>query len=321
MTAITVWEPLTREEAEYHTAQAKYHVDKLREHIYVIHERRGWQALDYPSFEAWAEGELQQGYKWALKLKKAFEIQMELEAGSPRGEGEPAHLPTKHAEQLGKLSDTPTRQAAYQTAINLAEAEGTIVATRHVKKAVDNKLNEQRVRASDYKIVQHMMDSGDVSVTVAAKMVAHLDKLTPQRKSFVFGIMGTHGLTSAPLIPRLAQLADRPDSKMLPEIRTGYLNGKLLAEANLTDWEAAAEEARREHLAEKQAEMEDRQQIEARVVTVYRTRSPQADAHATAQRTLTALKRELTDRDIQALKEILTHHEDHNIREAVATVG
>jgi vacuolar-type H+-ATPase subunit I/STV1 len=202
--------------------------------------------------------------------------------------------------------------------MNLADAEGRTVTTRHVKKAVDAKLNEQRVRDSDYKIVQHMMDSGDVSVTVAAKMVDRLNKLTPQQKAFVFGIMGTHGLTSAPLIPRLARLADRTESKMLPEIQTGYLNGKPLADANLTDWEAAAEEARREHLAEKQAEMEATQQIEARIVTVYRTRSPQADAVATAQRTLTALKRELTDRDIQALKELLTHDEDHRIREAVA---
>lgn len=323
MSDIVVWQPLTREEAEFHTAQAKYHVDKLREHIYVIHERRGWETLDYPSFEAWAETELQQGYKWALKLKKAFEIQMELEAGSPQGEtdGKPAHLPTKHAEQLGKLPDAPSRKAAYKTAMNLAEAEDGTVATRHVKKAVDNKLNEKTVRDSEYKIVQHMMDSGDISVTIAAKMVAHLDKLNPQRKSFVFGIMASHGLTSAPLIPRLAQLADRPESKMLPEVRTGYLNGKPLAEANLTDWEAAAEEARREHLAEKQSEAEQVQQIEARVVTVYRTRSPQADAVATAQRTLTALKRELTDRDIEALKGLLTHNENHHVRETVATVG
>ena len=130
--------------------------------------------------------------------------------------------------------------------------------------------------------------------------------------------MGSHGLTSAPLIPRLARLVDRPESKMLPEVMTGYLNGKPLEEANLTDWEAAAEDARREYLAGKQGQTEQHQQIEARIVTVYRTRSPEADAVATAQRTLTALKRELTDRDIEALKGLLTHYEDHHIREAVA---
>lgn len=297
---------MTREEAEHHTAQARYHAGKLRDHIAAIYEREGFKALDYPTFEAWAEQELAQGYKWALKLRNAVVVQRELEqALSPQGETVP-DLPTKHAEQLHKLPSPEAKARAYQRASALAEAEGSsTIATRHVKQAVEVEQDTDSVRQAAYPVVWHMMDAGDITAKQGKAIVAALDRCAPDQQRFVLALIGQYGLGQADLVPRLAALVHRPDSKLLPEVRSGYLGGVPLARATLTDWNTAAEEARREHLAEKDAERNATATIQAQIVTVYRTSSNDCDVMAAAQRTLAALRQVLRDEDLQALRELL----------------
>jgi len=302
--ASVVMSPMTRDEAEHHTAQAKYHAGKLREHIAAIHDREGWRALAYPSFEAWAEAELQQGYKWALKLRNAHVIQQQIEAHI-EGALPAATLPTKHAEQLHKLDGPEAQAQAYQRAMNLAEAEGGKVATRHVQRAVQVALDEAAVRGGGYAVVRHLMESGEITAAVARQMNKALDEVHPGGCAYVLHLIGRHGLSDPALVPRLAALDKRPESKMLEEIRTGYLDGVPLAKATLTNWGAAAEEARKAHVAEKTSEKDEQQAVEARIVTVYRSKDPARPVPAAAEKTLAALRRELGEDDMMSLYNLM----------------
>ena len=87
-------------------------------------------------------------------------------------------------------------------------------------------------------------------------------------------------------------------------MRNGYLNGKALAEANLTDWAAAVEEARKQHIAEKQEEVDQSQQMRAKMITVYETED--GDVRTAARRTLEALQRELPEQILKTVYEMMS---------------
>lgn len=304
MESVIVTEVMSREEAEQLTAECRYHAAKLRQHIAAIYERRGYMALGYDTFEAWAEAELQTGYKWALKMRNAHLVQRELEAVlAPQGEA--VELPTKHAEQLGKLDSAVDKATAYRRAQSLAAAEGKAApATRHVQQAVAVVQDEQAVRGGNYPILTHYMDSGTLTPRTAFEIMQALGKLTPVRQVFVVGIIGRHPVSDVGLVVRLAGLYDRQDSPLLGEIRTGYLNSRPLIQATVEDWNAAAEEIRRVDVAAWADAQREQQQVEAVILTLHKTRNG-GDVVAAAAYNLRVLVSELRKEDLDALRILL----------------
>jgi hypothetical protein len=305
---ITVIDVMTREEALAATHECRRHANALRRHVTDIYQRRGFEALDYPTFEAWAEAELANtGYKWALKLKNACVIEGHLREAlaSPQGENAlPELLPTKHAEQLHKLREPQAMATAYQRAMNLATSEGGGgVTTRHVKAAVDVLLDEKRVREAGYPVITHMLDSGEITAKTGREIVREIGALAPQQKSWILGIIGQHSMTNPALIRRVAMLQNQHDFPLRCDIENGVLNGKRLADANVTDWEAAVDAAKRERWLDEVAQRNETQDVEACIVTVYRSR--QGVNEIAVKRTLAALEEALGAQDLVGLFELM----------------
>ena len=302
---VVVIEPMTLEEAQRCTEQCRLHAHELRMHIAQMHHRRGWEVMGYASFESWAETELQSGYKWALKLKMAADVQMQMEAevGSPQGE-----IPTKHAEQLSKLPSAKQQVYAYDKAKALALSEGSDTpSTRHVKQAVTVVQDEIAVDASEFKIVRQMMHAGTISATAARQVVNHLNPLPAAKQAFTVQVIERgDGITAPDLVPRIAAQADDPASEIAVELRTGYLNGRKLVQSSVQDFDAALAAVRRKKLNEDESQRDDEQQVQSRFVTIYRSKDVHTDV--AAQRTLSALAQALPLSDLLALHRVLGDH-------------
>lgn len=290
---------MTREEALYHTQQCQHHAGKLREHIAMIYERRGYEALGYTTFEEWAEHELNTGYQWALKMRNAHVVQQELASALPI-----EHLPTKHAEQLHKLETPEQKISAYQRAGQMAAAEGAGIATRHVQRAVEIVMHEQAVTESDYPVIAHMMASGDITPAHARKLVNAVDAVDPAQRVYVITLIGRYGLKDVALIPNMAQLATRPEASLRTEVDSGYLNSKPLAQATLTDWDAALQEAQRHNISKSQDDRRTANGIDAKIITLYATQ-PGGNVEMAAEQNWRVLQRELRIEDILKLKECI----------------
>lgn len=290
-------QPMARIEARHHTEQIQYHTAMAREHIRAVYDREGWRSLGYASFRAWVEAELPFGYQWAMKLRQAA-IQADILRDAN------IEVSKMDSKKLNMLRQVPSRDdklrvmtLAQELAASVGESHPT---DAHYRSAMRTVKTEAEVKQSPYAIVRQMMASGEITAPIAKEMSALLDAVPVRQRGMVLEIIAVKGLGEPKLIPRIAAVVARPESKLLPSLKMGYINQVPLSRANLTDWEQAAEEARREHIAEKNEEQNVRQLVEARVCTVYRT-SPGADVAATAARTARALNRELRPEDLLAL--------------------
>jgi hypothetical protein len=190
---------------------------------------------------------------------QAAEVERNIQQFSPIGENEtPALPPIKelHVRSTGIVNLLPTEQAeAYRKAQELVQAEGGgQITTRHVQEAVTLVKTKQTVFQSRYYVVSHAVATGEITADVGRQMVEALDKLIPKLRGDVVQLMGKFSLTCPELIAPLAEMFSRQgtdkESKVLPEILTGYLGGTPLNKANMTDLAQARRDAALEHAAE-----------------------------------------------------------------------
>lgn len=296
---VVVSQSMTREEARQCTDECKYHADRLRHHIAEIYNRKGYLALGYDTFEIWAETELTTGYKWALKMKNAVEVEQQL--GTPQGD-----IPTKHAEQLKKLDSPKRMQKALDTARDLAAVEGKAQpSTRHIQQAVNVVLDEQAVEQFNYPLITQYMKLGKMTPGAAREACQRIEPLSPKKKGYVIQVIARgDGIATPELIPHIAALVDREDSPLRGEVDRGYINGQPVGKASQSDWDTAIDEARRLASADRMEASNERDRIEARVITLYRAKE-NGDVAAAARRNLKVLLDELHKADYDMLKQLM----------------
>lgn len=288
-TIITSDMSITEAEACVSAIHAK--TAELKSLVYDLWSRRGWLVLGYSSFHACVTdrfGERNASTYYRLKDVANFERNV-----LPNGET----VRHSHVREFAKLNDHDKQFEAFQTAKNIAIAQGDrVITAQHAQQAVQIVLARQAVIESSHRVVSQMMLSGELSPIAAVKFVRALDALPPSHQIEVQSLMATHGLANPDLLPAIVDMLQRDGkpnaSLVLPEIRMGYLGGKPLAHASLTDLQNANHEARLQHIAD--ADEQKRQQAIERgeplpepvIVTVWKNDS---------QKTMLALYNALGD--------------------------
>lgn len=180
-----------------------------------------------------------------------------LQPFSPIGENQTPALPPMLPVRGTGLGDLPPlgQAEAYQKAQEIAAAEGDEqISVQHMQQAVAQIKTKQTVFQSRYYVVSHAVATGEITAEAGRQMVEALDKLIPNLRGDVVQLMGKFSLTCPELIAPLAEMFSRQgtekESKVLPEILTGFLGGTPLNKANMTDLAQARREAALEHAAE-----------------------------------------------------------------------
>ena len=251
--------PISKEDArtlledirsDFHVIGAKSRA--VMQKVRVFDQRAGWKVLDYPSLVDCLSAELgvvaQTGYRYLRAYIVTSNIRQF--SDSPIGE-----IPEYHVRDTGIAELPPPDQAlAYQTAEVIAHSEGRDKPTHNdVERGVALTESRNSVFQCPYRIVTQMVVTDKMTVTAGHAMVAALDKLKPRQQVYILGLMAKFELINADLAYPIAHMYDRKpgqESKVLPEVLTGFLGGKPLNKATLTDLERANYEARLEHLAE-----------------------------------------------------------------------
>lgn len=122
---------MTQEEARDCLDDIRVGTLKVKERLIELHERRGWEALSYPSWRECIEAELQISKSTAYRLLDAAYIQRGL---SQNGKS----LPDSHAMELKKV-EPEKRAAALAKAKESAAAQGRAKPTaKDIREAVDS---------------------------------------------------------------------------------------------------------------------------------------------------------------------------------------
>lgn len=228
---------------------------RLREMIIQFHEGAGWEALGYGSLAECFEKQLGTSFQAGYRQLKAALVERNILALLPEGEVPARIIPERHVRDtnIGKLK--PESQAeAYRNATQMAKAEGfDEPTTAHVNRAVALEETKETVFQSEFPIVSHMVASGSVTAQVGRDMEQALKKLRPKQCAYIAQLMGEFGLCCPALFGPLASLFDRrpgKESKLMPQVMSGYLAGVPLKTATLSDWKRANLEAQQEHISE-----------------------------------------------------------------------
>lgn len=331
MPEIEIIAAMTRDAAQqlahdiaYHLQQRQHHEDGMRSHedqarraIKAFKDAQAWTLLGYPSFAAAAQNEFGRCYQQAYRLVAAAEVDANLTEIS----GERYLVPVNHAKHLRKLPTPSQQQHAYDQAKSLASAEGGNVTEQHVERAVKSQQAHNFVGETQHKVVAHMVETGDVALKQAQRVVKEMDKLEryPQALAYLNDLIGRFGLGDEKLIPLIAErylnrVRQAKSSRLLVELeQSGTLAGTPLADANTTDWDQAIYYAQQQAISEASAAQptvadaaadddpvgdgDDRPVPMPVVVTLY-THDP--------QRTLKALKWALSAKDLEILAKLLT---------------
>lgn len=226
--------------------------------------RNGWKALGYESFEAcllaefghptlqaFIQHELKksqsQSYRLAATNKVATNIQTHT--------GTAVTLKERWVRDSGITDLPPAQQAEADTiARSIAGSERSSLTANHYIQAVQQIKIRETVFQSVYAVVSLDVASGKLTADVGNEFVKQLDALKePKRRGYVIELMARFGLTCPELVSKLADLFDRPpgqESYILPEVQFGFLGGKPLAQATMSDWKKAAYEAQQRHIAD-----------------------------------------------------------------------
>lgn len=289
----------TRSEAQMLDLEVRLNEFQLRISLYRFHSRRAWVALEYTNFEAYCTDTLTMSYSQALRYVNAGDVAQH----EPSGLFD--RIGIKHAEQLGKLP-APDRPQAWALARRIADKVGHDTPTvNDVRQAVSRMEAEKRIEATAPPVVVERLHAGKLTVTDATALTDAFNRLPPHGKSVAAQMIDRHDIRNGDVLTAVGELGarkNRDESKVWQEINdAGTVNGVLLSEATGTDVEQARRAAQREHLEEADAQALDRNDLVARIVTVYDGRN----VDAAAGRTAAALRRELSEPVLNAMKEML----------------
>lgn len=268
-------------EAREQAAEIKQRGDDLKVRIWTWYSRKGWAALGYESFAVSAEPELGMVHQTAYSYVTGYEVEQTLLAAqntpnddSPRGENTPppvTTIPLKHAKQLGRLKSSADQVEAHAKAWNLAITQGQEKPTEaEYKAAVDTVIRANAIKT--YALIGNMVNMGVLSLDAGEEMCQQLEKVKPKIRGQVYELIARHKMTCPDLIVPIAGMLDRKpgeESKVLPEVVTGFLGGVSLKKATLSDLKRANYEAQQQYFAdEKQAKRQANQPVE-HIITVY----------------------------------------------------
>lgn len=212
--------------------------------------RLGWQALGYPTLASCFESELGYSMQHGYRLMAAAQVNENLNRLSPQGETPPV-LREKWVRESGLAKLEPEEQVeAVRLGNQLAQSEQAAPTTRHYAEAVREVQARKTVFQSPYYVVTHMVVTGLITAQAGLDMNAALEKLKPQQRGVAVQALAQYGITCPALLMPVTEVLSRPESKLYPEVKSGYLAGTPLKSATMSDWKRAAAEAQRQHLAE-----------------------------------------------------------------------
>lgn len=260
------------------------HLAAAKARLLEFDERRGWAALGYGSLAEGFEKEFGVSYQHGYKVLRAAQVELVVQNHSPLGES--AVLRETWVTDSG-MDKLPAEQWPEVDAIarSIAQTEHRAPTASHYTQAVSQIKARYSVFQSRYFVISQWVATEKITATVGHKLVAAIDQLTPARRGDVLQLMSKFTMTCPNLVGPLGTLFGRKAdnaSLILPEVLTGYLGGVALAQATLTDWRRAAEEARRQHMADGLAATAD--VVQPVLVTIYK---------GDARRTVRELKKAL----------------------------
>lgn len=253
----------------------------------------GWKALGHVSWQEYLGQAFDYSESYLSRISSRVQINHELGAGD---------IPERQTRVLKKLKSSDDRKQAYDTAKNLAQAEDSTVAVRHVEMAVKKKQTENEIASSRHRVVSVMLDGGELSLVQARQMVDELDKLDDVTYAKVITIVASHTVTAPALIPEFADMVNRSSRTLDRILRTGHINERRIRDAGLADLHEEKRLSQNEIIGEK---VEKKRQVAIEqgkvaviphIITVY---------EGDPQKTLRELKKVLPVGDLTQIREML----------------
>ncbi len=280
-------EVMTETEATLCLLAIRGRLDDARQKMLEFDQRLGWKALGYASRAECFEAELKQCFQSGYRLLNAAEVQLNVDKYSLMSEPPVIKKRWVQDSQIMKLE--PAQQAeAIQLADEIRQAEDSKeIVARHVEAAVKQLMTKQVVFTSRYFVITQAVTTGKITAETGKEFVQAFERIEARRRGLIAQLMAQFGLTCPALVGPLGSLfgrkADR-EALILQEVLTGFLGGTSLAQATLSDWRRAAEEAQRQMDSEEMARTAPL--VQPMLVTIYK---------GDVKRTVDALKEALGD--------------------------
>lgn len=296
MLVISPTAPMTADEANACLVAIEAKTNDLKELVYDLWSRKGYEALGYSSFNDCITarfGASKASTYYRLKDFANFERNV-----LPDGES----VKSASVREFAKLKDNGQKFEAWQKAKELAQSEGKDAITQsHARRAVAIVSKAGEIAESPFQVVAHMLATGELAQQEAQAFTELLRNASPAEQGYIQELMATFDLKNSQLVMPILGMMRRKgtdrESKVLPEIERGYLGGVALKDANITDLKRASEEARLQHLAEvREAERASNPTVEPVIVTVW---------VGDAKRTLKELRQALGEVGISQLRDAL----------------
>jgi len=288
--------PMTVDEATNCLNAIEAKTNDLKELVYDLWSRKGYEALGYTSFNECVTarfGASKASTYYRLKDFANFERNV-----LPSGES----IKSASVREFTKLKDDGDKFEAWEKAKMLAQSEGKDAITQsHAKRAVALVQQAKQVEGSSFHVVTSMFTSGELSQQEAQRFTELLSKASPTEQGYIQELMARFDLRNSqlvePIIAMMKRKGTERESLVLPEVERGFLGGVALKNANITDLKRANEEARLEHLAKlREEERASNPSVEPVIVTVWL---------GDAKRTLNELRKALGEGGISQLRDAL----------------
>jgi hypothetical protein len=309
----TIIYPLTAKEARELTYNINSQAEQLRQNLLKFYDGRGWIALGYDSFKAWAIAEFRFGFQHAYTLMRVARVENDLSVI----EGETIAVPVNVGKQLSTLPSSTLQLEAYQVAQTHAATAGREVTEKDAIKAVRIVEKRELVRTSPYKVVAQMVNEDTISAKDGDRITRWLNQAPPATQLYVQGKMAL-GLKDLKVIHKVANrhrefVRNGKPSRNLTEIdSTGRIAGVPLDRATEKDWDRMASENQAAILSEiaeekaieqkKLAELAKEQGIELEPIVEPKAMNAYTNS---PERTLDALKRVLDDKTLKGLVKLI----------------
>ena len=289
-------------EARQLTTEINHHAELLREKLLRFYQGKGWLALGYDSFQAWADAECVFSWQHVYKLVGVAQVEENLTLI----EGEAIVVPVNHGKHLAKLDTPLLQQQAYRLAQQIARTVACDVLTEvHVQKAVQNVQRGEFAKNSPHRVVAQMVADDDLTPKEGEKIAKWLDQSPPETQVYAQEKL-VEGLTNMNILHKIInrhakQVKSGKPSSALKELdATGCIDGKPLDQAEFSDWKRMNAELSAEYqsdaITRKQQQNLDDPIVEPKAMNAY-TNSP--------EKTLESLKRVLDDKTLDGLFELM----------------
>lgn len=233
-------------------------MNEMRERIILFDQNLYWRILGYPSLSDCFEKELGVVFQTGYAQLRAAMVEINIRRLSPVGEILVTRsIPVRHVKETRIGNLPPEGQLeAYRNAVRLAKAEGKDTpTTEHVNRGVELEETKGMVFQCKYKVISQMVATGSITAALGQQMEAAVDELKPKQRGYIVQLIAKFKMTCPALFKPIANMFDRKpgeESKVLPEVMTGYLAGIPLAQAAERDLKRANEQAAAQHQAEQQ---------------------------------------------------------------------